>query len=105
MMKPFNIHAISFISMTLNEQYISSSLDVVAWQHVTLYCTDDESGHIVINDEDLEESKMYQILGFCRYHNIPHNITSGYLSAMPQAKYVGLDIQEFRAAIGAKRHQ
>lgn len=94
-MEQLNIHAISFISMTLNEEYIDRSSDkYVGWEHVALYATDDKKGHVVINDEDLEPSKMYQILGFCRYHNIPHNITSGYLSAMPQAKYVGLDIRE-----------
>ena len=90
-MKPFNISAISFISMTLGEEFYAEADSYVAWDQITLHRTDDERGHVVIEDEDLESSKMYQILGYCRYHEIPHNITSGYLSAMPQAKCVGLD--------------
>ena len=91
-MKPWIISAISFISMTLGEEFYAEADSFVAWDRVTLYRTNqEERGHVVIEDEHLEASKMYQILGYCRYHNISHNITSGYLSAMPQAKYVGLD--------------
>ncbi len=94
MLEPFNVDAVSFISMTLIEEAHSRGDGLMAWNHVTLYRTDSKKGHIVIEDWELETAKMYQILGWCRYHGVSHSITSGYLPAMPGTTYEGLDVVE-----------
>lgn len=92
-MTKLNIHAISFISKTLQQEYHTRTSTLLAWDHVTLY-DHEPNGHVVIDDENLDDALMYQIVGFCRYHNISHSITSGTLSAVPQTGYLGMDVQD-----------
>lgn len=81
-MNKFNIHAVSFISMTLREEYYAEASALLAWDNVMLY-DDGGTGHVVVDDENLSDALMYQIIGFCRYHGISHEITSGTLPAVP----------------------
>jgi hypothetical protein len=86
-----NIDAVSFISKTLQKECHSRTDTLVAWDHVTLY-DHGRNGHVVIDDENLDNALMYQIVGFCRYQGISHNVTSGTLNAVPQTGYLGMDV-------------
>lgn len=92
-MTKLNMHALSFISKTLQQECHSYADTLVVWDYVTLYDYG-RNGHVAIDDENLDEALMYQIVGFCRYQNISHSITSGTLSAVPQTGYFGMDIVE-----------
>lgn len=87
-MTKLNMHAISFISKALQQECHSYADTLVAWDHITLY-DHGRNGHVVIDDENLDEALMYQIVGFCRYQGIPHSITSGTLPAVPRTGYFG----------------
>ena len=96
-MTKFNIDTISFISKALQQECHLWSARIVAWDHVTLY-DHGRTGHVAIDDEKLDEALMYEILGFCRYQGISHNVTSGTLPAVPQTGYLGMDIVEAHGA-------
>ena len=81
-MNKFNIHAVSFISMTLREEYYAEASALLAWDNVMLY-DDGGTGHVVVDEGGLSDAHMYQIIGFCRYHGISHEVTSCTLPAVP----------------------